>query len=80
MQLYNVFLKKCTTLTMVNRFAPEKNNQNVVEQCSSMLFNLFCHRGTPDILSRLSLNPINKNLKDTNYLKENQVFHYWMNK
>jgi len=35
----------------------------------------FCHRGTPDILSRLQWNPINKNLKDTNYLQENQVFH-----
>jgi len=49
---------------MVNRFAPDKNNKNVVEQCSSIL----CHRGTPDILSHLSWNPINKNLKDTNYL------------
>ena len=28
----------------------------------------FCHRGTPDILSRLSWNPINTNVKNTNYL------------
>jgi len=49
---------------MVNCFAPNKNNQNAVEQRSS----IFCYRETPDILSRLSWNPINKNLKDTNYL------------
>jgi len=38
MQLYNVFFKKCTTLIMVYRFAPNKNNQNVVEQCFSIFF------------------------------------------
>jgi len=32
MQLKNVFLKKCTTLIMVIRFAPNKNNQKVVEE------------------------------------------------
>ena len=37
MQLYKqCFLKKCTTLIMVNRFAPNKNNQNLVEQCCSI--------------------------------------------
>jgi len=32
MQLNNIFLKKCTTLIMVIRFALNKNNQKIVEQ------------------------------------------------
>jgi len=32
MQLNNTFFKKYTTLTMVTRFAPNKNNQKVVEE------------------------------------------------
>jgi len=31
MQLNNVFFKKCTTLIIVIRFAPNKNNQKVEE-------------------------------------------------
>ena len=34
--------KKCTTLIMVNRFAPKKNNENVVEQCSSIFSSSRC--------------------------------------
>jgi len=40
------FFKKCTMLIMVYRFDPNKNNQNVVEQCSSIVLS----SGTPDIL------------------------------
>ena len=32
MQLNNVLFKKCALLIMVIRFAPNKNNQNVVEE------------------------------------------------